>query len=155
MGFSIYYRSSKSVDEAVADAIRQAAADLIEGRTWLSCEPVNFFADQADGHLMGASKPNFLPDPEDAAAAEREHRPDGGVRDLLDILCELSRDFEVDWEFSHDYSDGPIGSIRRGVCDARLLEQIEPLGDLGDILSDMTDEEGDDDNPPILPFRRK
>src|SRR5437016_5928350 len=119
MGFSIYYRSTKRVDPATTAAIRNSADDLIEGRTWLSCEPVGFFQDQPDGHLFGGSKPNFQPDPDDAASAEQEDLPDGTVRDLLDILCELSRAFEVDWELSHDHDPG-LGFIRKGNCDNRL-----------------------------------
>ena len=68
MGFSIHYRSTRPVGDAEADAIRQAAGEANAGRTWLSCEPVHFFAESEDGCLVGGSKPNFLPHPDDAAA---------------------------------------------------------------------------------------
>src|SRR5262249_55843343 len=115
MGFAIYYRSTRRVSPARANAIQEAAARLIEGRTCLSCEPVGFFADQEDGRLLGGSKPNFLPHPDDAAAAARESLTDGTVRDVIEVLCQLSRDHGVDWELSHDYDPGPIGFIRGGV----------------------------------------
>src|ERR1700692_3438623 len=99
MGFTIYYRSTGPIGAAQADAIRDAAATRVEGRTWLSCEPVHFFQDQQDDRLLGGSKPNFQPHPDDAASAAREGLPDGAVRDLVEILCTLSRDFEVDWQF--------------------------------------------------------
>jgi hypothetical protein len=110
------------------------------------------------------------------AAAAREGLPDGTVRDLIDILCKLSSDFEVDWEFSHDHDPGPIGFIRGGVCERRLQEQMEAFGDLGGILQEMmgdfetqsgssssspfgaserdSDDE-DDAGPSVLPFRPK
>lgn len=97
MGFTVYYRSTHPVSSAEVDAVKKSALDLSRGRTWLGCEPVYFF-DSDDGHLMGGSKPNFQPDPGDAAAAAREGLPDGATRDMLDILCRLSRDHGIDWE---------------------------------------------------------
>jgi hypothetical protein len=176
MGFSVYYRSTHPVSPAKAAAIERAAQALCQGRTWLGCEPVGFFAGQADGHLFGRSKPNFQPHPDDAASAARSGLPDGTTRDLLDVLCRLSRKHRIDWEVSHDYSDGPVGYIRGGVCDDAVWAQIEALADLGDVLGDLTgdsetraagsppfasgdgegDLDGDEDNgPSILPFRPK
>ena len=134
MGFSIYYRSTRPVLPPESDTIRQAAHAANEGRTWLSCEPVHFYRGEEDGHLLGSSKPNFLPHPDDAAAAAQEGLPDGTTRDMLDILCRLSREHGIDWELSHDH-DPSIGFIRAGVCDEEAISQIEVFGDLGDILA--------------------
>src|SRR5262245_31631680 len=131
MGFTINYRTTQSISAEQATNISKAVNGLCAGRTWLSCEPVCFFPDQGDGRLSGASKPNFLPNPEDAASAAREARPDGTVRDLIDVFCELSRRFDVDWEFSHDYDPGPIGFIRKGKCKDRLRDQLDAFADLG------------------------
>ncbi len=144
-----------------ARAIHDAVRAHNTGRTWLSCEPVDFFDNSRDGHLFGGSKPNFLP--EDEASAAQRQLPDGTVRDLVDILCRLSTDFDVDWEFSHDYDPGPIGFIRDGVADDRLMQQMETFADLPSILDDMRveidephdDEDWEDDEPPILPFRSR
>ena len=178
MGFTIYYRSTRRLSPARAKAVRRATDTLTAGRTWLSCEPVGFFPDQKDGRLFGGSKPNFQPHPDDVAAAAREGLPDGTVRDMIEVLCTLSRDFGVDWEFSHDHDPGPIGFIRGGVCEQRLREQVEAFGDLGGILREMmgdfetpsgrapsspsgtserdSDDEPDDDaGPSVLPFRPK
>jgi hypothetical protein len=178
MGFTIYYRSTRRLGPAQANAIRKATATLIAGRTWLSCEPVCFFHDQKDGRLLGGSKPNFQPHPDDVTAAARESLPDGTVHDMLEILCKLSSDFKVDWEFSHDHDPGPIGFIRGGVCEPPLREQVEAFGDLGGILREITgdfetqsggsssppfgtsgpdsdDESDDDGGPSVLPFRPK
>lgn len=168
MGFTIYYRSTQRVNAARAKAIRAAAEAFTSGRTWLSCEPVGFFSNKG-GHLSGGSKPNFQPDPEDAAAAAAEGLPDGTVRDMVDVLCKLSADFDVDWELSHDHDPGPIGLIRSGVCEPRLREQLKTLGSLGGILREMTGDidtdegsgsppsetDDDDPGPSILPFRPK
>lgn len=166
MGFTIYYRSTRKLNAARANAIRDAAEALVAGRTWLSCEPVGFHPSQPDGRLCGGSKPNFQPDPEDAAAASREGLPDGTVHDMIEILCKLSGDFEVDWEFSHDHDPGPIGYIRGGRCESRLREQLDAIGDLGGILREMdadldeagssaANDEDDDAGPSVLPFRPK
>lgn len=157
MGFTIYYRSTRPVTADQSTSIRHAADTLNVGRTWLSSEPVCFHPDQKDGRLLGRSKPNFDPHPDDVAAARREALPDGTVRDMIDILCRLSREYGVDWEFSHDYDPGPVGFIRNGVCDRRLLELADSFADLGDILAGelgLADEEvgDDDDEPRILKF---
>jgi hypothetical protein len=177
MGFSVYYRSVRPVTSAKAAAIQRAADELCRGHTWLSCEPVGLVLEE-DGHLRGHSKPNFQPDPDDAASAAREGLPDGSTRDLLDILCALSGEHRVDWEISHDHSDGPVGYIRDGMCDDRVTSQVGALGDLGDILHEMmapelegddppragldcfrneaeVDVDDDDDEPDILPFTPK
>jgi hypothetical protein len=178
VGFTIYYRSTRRLSPAKTNAIRGATDELCAGRTWLSCEPVGFFQDQRDGRLFGGSKPNFQPHPDHIAAAAREALPDGTVRDLIEILCRLSREYEVDWEFSHDHDPGPIGFIWGGVCEPRLREQLEGIGDLGGILQELMDEfephsrrfasssraaehesdeddDGDGAGPSVLPFRPK
>jgi hypothetical protein len=136
MGMAVYYRSTCPVDPGRAEAVARAASELCRGRTWLHCEPVSFFPGSADGHLLGGSKPNFLPHLADAESAGRSGSPDGTARDLLDVLSQLSRDHAVDWEISHDYSDGPIGFIRGGVCEEGILSQIELFADLADGLSE-------------------
>lgn len=175
MGFTIYYRSTRPVAPAEAAAIERATDELCLGRTWLSCEPVGFFPDGEDGHLFGGSKPNFQPHPDDAAAAAREGLPDGTTFDMLDVLCQVSRDHGIDWEISHDHSDGAVGFIRSGVCDEEVSSQVRAFAGLGDILGDLTADvefpgdlpsshshgrkqdldDDDDDGPPILSFRPK
>jgi hypothetical protein len=175
MGFTIYYRSTRPVSPARADAVAEAALDLCRGRSWLGCEPVGFFSGPDDGHLFGGSKPNFQPHPDDAASAARSGLPDGTTRDMLDVLCRLSRDHQIDWELMHDHSDGPVGRIRRGVCDNEVLALIEGCVHLCDFFEDPTadfeseidgfpppasgsgerdeGDEDDDGGPSILPFR--
>ncbi len=56
------------------------------------------------------------------------------MNDLLEILCELSRQFGVDWEISHNYSDGPLGYIRGGAIDDDVRTQCEAFNDLASDL---------------------
>jgi len=141
MGFTIYYRSTRPIDKPEADAIRQAARAASAGRTWLSCEPVHFFVGDDDEHLLGGSKPNFQPHPDDVASAAGSCLPDGTARDMIDVLCRLSREHGVDWALSHDH-DPAIGDIRGGVCDEDALGQIEALAELSDIFGEL----GQDDS---------
>jgi hypothetical protein len=139
MGFTVYYRSTRPVSADEAAALRRAASAANAGRTWLSCEPVLFFSDLEDGRLVGGSKPNFIPHPDDVAAAARAGEPDGDVRSLLEVLCRPSRDHRIDWVFSHDHDAGPIGFIRGGVCEEQLAAQIDMIASLAEILAEESD----------------
>ncbi len=132
MGFAIAYRTTEPVNHEVATRLEAAASAACAARTWLSCEPpiLQFH----DGHLLGISKPNFMPHPLDVTSAANEGLPDGVVSDLLTLLCKWSSDFAVDWEISHDYSNGPLGYIRNGICDAKVRTQCEAFGHLAEDL---------------------
>jgi hypothetical protein len=147
MGFSIYYRSTRPVSDEEAESLRDAAELATAGRTWLSCEPVHFYEAQPedDGRLCGGSKPNFSPHPDDAASAALSGLPDGDIGDLLEVLCDLSRDHQVDWEVRHDHLPEPAGYIRNGVCDPELLETAAILGDIAGIISEFEHGEPSDD----------
>ena len=128
MGFSVGFELTESVDPEKEAAILKTLESLRHGRTWLSCEPP--FLHKYDGVLTGSSKPNFMPHPDDVASAKAEGLPDGTLNDLLDILCQLSRQFAIDWEISHDHSDGPLGYIRGGHVDEEVRIQCEAFNDL-------------------------
>lgn len=134
MGFAIAYRTTESVNDELASRLIAAASAASAAHTWLSCEPPILQID--DGHLLGISKPNFMPHPDDIVSAEAEGLPDGTVNDLLDLLCKWSYDFGVDWEISHDYSDGPLGYICEGVCDREVRIQCEAFSQLTEDLFD-------------------
>jgi hypothetical protein len=147
------------VDAKQAAQIREAANRACAGRTWLSCEPPQFFQPDpdGDGHLIGLSKPNFQPHPDDAASAAREGLPDGDVNDLLDVLSQLSRDGEI----GHDAEPGAAGFIREGVCDPQLRQLSTALGDLAAWIAefeaegppdDIDDDGEDDEDPPSVRF---
>lgn len=134
MGFAIGYDTTEAVSREVARRIIARAAQMAEGRTWLSCEPIILEQDAA-GRVGGSSKPNFMPHPDDVASARAEGLPDGTVNDLLEILCALSTQFGVDWEISHDY--GFVGFIREGICDPDVKTQCNAFNDLA---ADMLEE---------------
>jgi hypothetical protein len=140
MGFSIHYRSTEAMHPARAYEIKQHAQRLIDGYTWVSCEPV-IVHQQSDGYLAGQSKPNFFPAEIEAHAADMEGIPDGTVLALAEVLCLLSRDHGVDWDIAHDYEPDPIGRICDGVADVDLIEQLETLGSLGDLLDEMLEDD--------------
>ena len=137
MGFSIYYRSVLPVDADQRTAAVSLCNDHCHGRSWLSCEPVHFFPAGADNHLFGGSKPNFAPHPDDAASAAAGGLPDGNVQDVIDVLCKISIESGIDWEISHDHSEGPVGFIRAGATDPEVITQIEALSSIGDIFGEF------------------
>ena len=145
MGFTPYCRSTRPVAPAEANAVERDANAACGGRTWLSCEPIKFYPGGDNGHLVGGSKPNLQPHPDDAAAAARSSLPDGTTRDLIDILCQLSSKHGVDWQFSHDAGPGSIGYIRSGVCDDDVLVQAEIFAELGDLIAGEMKGNGDED----------
>ncbi|WP_254511000.1 hypothetical protein [Anatilimnocola floriformis] len=144
MGFSISYATTRPLTPSEATQIRAAADELIQGYTWLSCEPVYFGQDLQAGRLSGSSKPNFTPHEDDIASASAEDLPDGTVHEMLDILCELSRRFGVDFECAHDHSEGPAGYIRDGECEEELRDLISAFASVVDFAQDGLDGMGQD-----------
>ncbi|SIO27494.1 hypothetical protein SAMN05444166_3397 [Singulisphaera sp. GP187] len=145
MGFSLYYRSTRPVSPAEAQAVERDAEAASEGRTWLSCEPAIFGSVDMDGHLLSDSKPNFEPHPDDVADAELSGLPDGTIMDLIDVLCQLSRDHGIDWQISHDADPEPIGYIRDGICDDIVRTQAELFAELGGLIAGDLEDFADDD----------
>jgi hypothetical protein len=139
MGFTVYYKSTKPVPSRVREELAQANDELSAGRTWLSCEPVGFAEHGA--YLQGGVKPNFNPHPDDIDSAKAEKLPDGTLRDAIEILCELSRRFKVDWQFGHDHDPGPIGFIRNGEADRRLLIQIDGIEEMSNFFAELSPED--------------
>lgn len=142
MGFSIRYETTERISPALQEEILLALEPLMAERTWLHCEPP--LMDDDDGLLAGSSKPNFMPDRDDAASAHSEGLPTGTILDLLDVLCRLSGQFNIEWELAHDYSDGPMGYIRNGCADDELRSQCAALADIPDGLPDDFSKDGFD-----------
>jgi hypothetical protein len=135
MSASIYYRSLRTVSDTERGTIEAAVRTAEAARTWLSCEPVNFFPSD-DSHLRGGSKPNFAPDPQDSAAAGKSGLPDGSVLDLIEVLSSLSREYSVDWEIT--FEEGPpVGYIRAGHCDPEVIAGAEQLVQVAEMLARM------------------
>lgn len=148
MGFAVGYSTTEQISPGLQKEINNANNELTKGRYWLSCEPPHFRDYDGDGILRGASKPNFTPHPDDVAAFRAENLPDGTLMNLIEVLCELSRRFDIEWEIDHDHSEGPVGFIRKGVCDDEVLVQCEAFTLMAkelfgkDVLKDLLGEEG-------------
>jgi hypothetical protein len=138
MGFAIGFETTERISPRLQAEILEALSPLAQGRTWLSCEPP--YLSDLEGRLIGASKPNFCPHKDDVAAAQAEGPPDGTLNDLLDILCQLSSMYDLDFEISHDYSEGPVGYIRHGLCEERVRTECDALSEA---VQDMQDEDWD------------
>jgi len=146
MGFTIYYQSTDPLEKHEFAAMQTTCTEHCQGRSWLSCEPVILHEDE-EGFVAGGSKPTFVPHPDDVAAAEAEGLPDGTLLDLLDVLSALSREYQIDWELSHDYSEGhPIGYVRNGKIHPELIRQINSLAELLQNFGDMEQEFGEIEN---------
>jgi hypothetical protein len=134
VGFCIHYRSTRAVTAAEAEAIDQAAALKSDDDNWgVGCEPIMFHecldADlnggpYPEGHLSGSSKISF--EPEKLVIPGEETRI-GTMHDLIDALCQISRDHQVDWEIEHEYHEGPVGYIRSGLAEDKLVAEIDRL----------------------------
>ncbi len=59
MGFAVAYQTTEQISLALQREMIDAANDMSNGRTWLSCEPPSLMNE--NGTLVGASKPNFSP----------------------------------------------------------------------------------------------
>jgi hypothetical protein len=128
VSFSVSYRSTRAVTAAQAEAIDLATIPLCNEPEWVGCEPIFFhecLAAYADGHLSGSSKPSLKPH-QSPLIPDLETRV-ATVRDLIDALCQISRDHHVDWEIEHDYYDGVVGYIRSGLADDKLVAEIDRL----------------------------
>ena len=163
MGFTVYYQSTKPVTEEFHPSIANDVTELRKGRSWVSCEPIHFY--EFGPILRGGVKPNFAPNAFDIASAKSEGLPDGTIANVVAGLATLSKKYGIDWEFSHDHDPGPIGFIRNGIPESRLMSQIEAFGMMAGLLSDELDDEefqslltdsaddNQDDEPPhILRF---
>jgi hypothetical protein len=82
-----------------------------------------FFPPTAEGELKGASKPNFELKPSTSADL-----PDGNALDMLDVLCELSKTFSIEWMVVLE-AGPPSGYVRAGVADQGLIEEVRQLSE--------------------------
>jgi hypothetical protein len=125
MSFEVYYRSTRPVEPAEAEAIEESAGRLCD-RDWQGWEPVRFYGASANGSLFGGCKPDCGPHRARLAAGQ-QGPPTAAHCPLLNVLSQLSREYGIDWEFSHDHSKGPIGYIRGGTPDKQLVAEIDSV----------------------------
>ena len=129
MGIALLYKPTDPVSPALQDEIFDAALVLADGRNWQGCEGPFFAVDEDDEEqFFGFSKLNLSGE----KPGDVEGLPNGNLKDLLDILCQLSQRFGVNWDLSDDYGD--LGVIRNGICDEETRVQIEVLSEVLDEL---------------------
>ena len=129
---------------ARAYEIKKHAAELNGLYEWVGSEEV--VLDQGtDGILAGSSTTSFVVDPEIAGQLiVANEQSAGDIATLIDVLCELSRCHDVDWEIEHDYEPDVVGCIRGGVADVRVLEELETIRTIGEMLGNLDDDFDDD-----------
>jgi len=157
MGLTVYYQSTEPVSEWIANPLKDLAKELCSSRSWASCEPVSFSANDDSGRVCGGSKMEF--------SAGLKEVGDGPLLDLLHVLCELSKKFGLDWELMLEDDDQPLGVINKGIAEPQLLSVIESIAGLGEVLDwanseelyDIDELQGNDDFegevPKIVKFR--
>lgn len=74
-------------------------------------------------------------------SAGSEEVDDGPLLDLLNVLCELSKKFKLDWELTLEDDDQPLGVISHGIAESELLTAIQSITGLGEILGWADSEE--------------
>jgi hypothetical protein len=144
MGFCLYYRSSEPMHPALAFEIGEDVDRLVQQFAWCNCDPVTL-KQETDGFLAGESNAWFCTG--DVQDDTFSSLPPAVLMTVIEVLCQLSANHDVDWVFGHDYEVGPVGRICDGIAEADLIEEIETLDSIGDLIDDIDrDECGADDN---------
>ena len=143
MGFDITYATTERISPALQREIIDDANSMYMQKSWIQCMGPE--VENEDGYLSGCSRLTPDPDPEDVEDARDGGAPDGTVLDLLDALCKLSGKFDIEWEISHDHSDGVVGRIQHGVADDAVHSTFDGLAAMcegmgGDLSPDDFDE---------------
>ena len=132
MSFSLHYRTTEQISPGLQREMCEAADEVGSEFSWVFCHGPSLEND--DGYLAGDSQLNMSPDEDDAADARSDAKPDGSFRELLQCLCRVSGQFDVDFEVSHDHG-GPY-FIRCGRADDELDSFGETFGDISDEFPD-------------------
>lgn len=144
MGFCLYYRSSEPMHPALAFEIGEDVDRLVQQFDWCNCGPVKL-KQETDGFLAGECGAWFRTD--DDLENPFSSLPPAVLMTVIEVLCDLSANHDVDWVIGHDYEMGPVGRICDGIADADLIEEIETLDSIGDLIEDIDRDEceADDD----------
>lgn len=130
MGYTLTYRTCQPLSPEQEAAVGLAADAFNQGRTWV----LTVRRDDRDGHLTCAMElkdgSGGLPPGEQTPRWPGYYE----AKSLLDGLCGISRDCQVDWEIHDPYGLRPIGVIRGGVCHADPEAQAEAVRNMGEVL---------------------
>jgi hypothetical protein len=130
MGHTLTYRTCQPLSPEQEAAVRSAADAFNQGRAWV----LTFFRDERDGHLTCYMEPSDRPDGNPAGGKTLQWPGPYEAKCLLDGLCGISRDCQVDWEIHHPYGLRPVGVIRGGVCHADEEALAEATRNMGEVL---------------------
>ena len=128
---------------ALAFEISDDVDRLVREFVWCNCEPVKL-KQEADGFLAGQSSVWFCAD--DVLENHFSSLPPAVLITIIEVLCQLSANHDVDWVIGHDYEVGPVGRICDGIAEVNLIEEIETLDSLGDLIDDIDRDECDIDD---------
>lgn len=131
---------------ALAFQIKRRANQLNSNFGWDGCESVQL-EQTTNGLLGGSSTTMFAADPDFDMGINDETASD--IAALIDVLCELSREFEVDWQIEHDYEEDVVGCIREGIADVEVIEELETICAIGEMLGDFEGDGEDFDDESI------
>ena len=135
MGIMFEYQSQEKVSDEVASAIL-AAVHEPDSQPWILCEPIHFYGSSGEqGRLLGASKLNLQPHPDDRAAAQVYLSDRDDLTFVVDRLCQWSREHGVDWNVLVEGEQ--VGEIVAGESDQQLREVIAGLVEAAQLLADM------------------
>jgi len=112
MGHTLSCRTCRVIDADRESALRRAVDAFNRERTWI----LSLATDDADGHLRCTMEPVGEPGG-NSPEGERPRWPGPyEAKCLLDALCEISGEHDVDWEVWATYAQRPVAVIRGGVC---------------------------------------
>ena len=128
MAYTVSYRSCLPVRPEQEAAVRKAVDAFNQGRVWV----LSISRNEIDGCLVCLMKSTEQSDGKTGGA---RHWPGAyEVKCLLDGLCGISRDCQVDWEIRDTYCLRPLGIIRNGECHADPEAQAEAARNMGEVL---------------------
>jgi hypothetical protein len=112
MGHTLTYHSCQPVDAEREAAIRKAVDTFNVGRDWI----LHLLKEPATGKLIGTMELKSELDSGRASAGKQRWPGPYEAKCMVDALCDISRDCQVDWEIRATYAARPVGTIRGGVC---------------------------------------
>lgn len=154
MGVGLYYRAVGPVAPDVAQAVRAESASVGRGQPWVLCEPPHFF-DAEDGELVGGSKLNLMPHPEELADLRANLPERSDLRVIFHSLTDWATRFGLTWEL--DVDDAHLCRIEPGDDPDQHAELYGGLAEFAFGLDELDPESGGGrdsdpaDDPPTGP----
>lgn len=137
MGFDVSYSTTERISPSLQREIIEEAKGLYTQHSWVHVMgPV---LNDDGGYLTGSSRLSPQCDEDDAADARLGAAPDGTLTALLDSLCKLSAQFDIEFEIEHDHSEGSVGVIRHGKADEAVQSTFDGLDAMFEGIEDGFD----------------